>query len=359
MKRNVILSLFTLLIIGCADQYPDLKAGLYADIETSKGSVVVSLEYEKTPITVANFVSLAEGENEMVSDDFKNKRYYDGLTFHRVITDFMIQGGDPTATGTGGPGYTFDNEIHDDLKHNGPGILSMANGGPGTNGSQFFITHKETPWLDGLHTVFGNVVIGQNVVDSIAQNDTIKMVTIIRKGSKAKKFDASKTFKDYFQKLETEKAEREERQQLIKLKSQDKFEEQKSKATTTSSGLTYIITKKGNGTKVTTTNKASVHYAVYFEDATLLETSSLEIAEELGVVNEQRKNAQAYQPLIADCSPEAQLIAGFKEGLRLLSEGDKATLFVPYDLAYGEQDRQGIPPRSNLIFEIEIVEVIK
>ena len=359
MKKNFFYALLTVLLIGCASQYPELENGLYADIETNKGSIVVSLELEKTPITVANFVSLSEGENDLVSDNYKNKNYYDGLVFHRVIKDFMIQGGDPTATGSGDPGYKFNDEIDAELSHSGPGILSMANSGPGTNGSQFFITHKATPWLDGKHTVFGKVVIGQSVVDSIAQNDTIRKVTIIRKGSDAKKFKAPSIFKNHFQELEAEKADKEERQQIIKLNTQDKFEGQKAKATTTESGLQYIITTKGDGPKVTSTYKAQTHYAVYFEDGTLLETSDLTIAEALDAVNEQRKAAKAYQPIPADCSPEAQMIEGFKEGLRLLRTGDKATIFIPYSLAYGEQGRQGIPPRSNLIFELEIVEVIE
>ena len=200
MKKITFLILTSLILIGCASQYPELDSGLYADIETNKGSIVVSLEFEKTPITVANFVSLSEGENEMVSNNFLNKKYYEGILFHRVIADFMIQGGDPTASGSGGPGYKFNDEINEELSHDGPGILSMANAGPGTNGSQFFITHKATPWLDGKHTVFGKVVIGQNVVDSIAQNDTIKKVTIIRKGSEAKNFDAPEFLMNIFKK---------------------------------------------------------------------------------------------------------------------------------------------------------------
>lgn len=359
MKKITFLILTSLILIGCASQYPELDSGLYADIETNKGSIVVSLEFEKTPITVANFVSLSEGENEMVSNNFLNKKYYEGILFHRVIADFMIQGGDPTASGSGGPGYKFNDEINEELSHDGPGILSMANAGPGTNGSQFFITHKATPWLDGKHTVFGKVVIGQNVVDSIAQNDTIKKVTIIRKGSEAKNFDAPGIFNEHFQKIEAEKAEKEENQQIIRLNSLDKFETQKAKATTTASGLQYIITENGTGPKVTTTNKVRAHYAVYFEDGTLLETSKLEIAKALDAVNEQRKIANAYRPIEANSSPEAQMIEGFKEGLRLLRTGDKATIFVPYNLGYGEQGVQGIPPKSNLIFELEIVEVIK
>ena len=204
MKKISLFIFCILLSVGCATKYPDLEDGLYADIQTNKGSIIVSLAQDKTPVTVANFVALAEGENEFVSPQFAGKKYYEGIVFHRVIKDFMIQGGDPTATGSGGPGYRFDDEITD-LIHSGPGILSMANAGPGTNGSQFFITHKATPWLDGKHTVFGAVVDGQNVVDSIAQLDTIQKIVIIRKGAEAKGFDAPKIFGDYFTTMEQRK----------------------------------------------------------------------------------------------------------------------------------------------------------
>ena len=192
-KLKKISILIFIIIIACGENHSNLGEGLFADLSTSKGEIVLKLEMDKTPVTVANFVSLAEGKNNKVSDEFKGKKYYDGLVFHRVISDFMIQGGDPTATGSGGPGYQFDDEFTD-LKHNESGILSMANAGPGTNGSQFFITHKKTPWLDGKHTVFGKVIEGQSVVDSIVQNDTIFKVKIIRKGSNAKNFDANKVF---------------------------------------------------------------------------------------------------------------------------------------------------------------------
>lgn len=182
------------------DQLPE---GLYADVQTTRGNILLSLAFEDTPNTVANFVSLAEGSNKSVSEEYKNKPYYDGLSFHRVISDFMIQGGDPTGTGAGGPGYKFVDEFTKDengalkLKHDKPGKLSMANAGPGTNGSQFFITHVATPWLDGNHTVFGEVVSGQEVVNNIAQGDIIEQVTIIRKGDKASNFDASKIFEGF------------------------------------------------------------------------------------------------------------------------------------------------------------------
>ena len=358
MKKTFLRFILSAIVVGCSSQYPDLQPGMYADIQTNKGSIVLTLEFEKTPVTVANFVSLAEGENEYVDDQFKGKKYYEGILFHRVIKDFMIQGGDPTASGSGGPGYRFDDEITD-LIHSGPGILSMANAGPGTNGSQFFITHKATPWLDGKHTVFGHVVDGQSVVDSIQQNDTIQAVKIIRKGSDAKRFDAPKVFSEYFSNMEKRKAEEEENKAIARLKSLEKFERQKQKATTTASGLKYLITKKGEGKPVTSTNKAKTHYAVYFDDGRLLETSMLEVAEANGVVNEQRRLANAYQPLPADVSPDAAMIPGFKEGLRLLNAGDEATLFVPSNLAYGENGNRGIPPNSDLIFEIRIVELFE
>lgn len=168
-----------------------LEDGLYVKFNTSQGEIICSLEFEKTPLTVANFVGLAEGTKDLGGGaKAKGDKFYDGLTFHRVIPDFMIQGGCPLGTGTGGPGYTFPDEIDSTLKHDKPGILSMANAGPGTNGSQFFITHVPTPWLDGKHTVFGHVVSGQDVVNKIKQGDKIESVEIIREGKKAEAFKA-------------------------------------------------------------------------------------------------------------------------------------------------------------------------
>jgi peptidyl-prolyl cis-trans isomerase A (cyclophilin A) len=357
-KTNLLVLLFATLIFGCIDQYPELNKGLYANIETTKGEIMLQLELEKTPITVANFVSLAEGNNPKVAKEFSGKKYYDGIIFHRVIKDFMIQGGDPTATGSGGPGYQFIDEFTD-LTHSGPGILSMANSGPETNGSQFFITHKETPWLNGKHTIFGKVVQGQAVVDSIAQNDTIIKVSIIRKGSDAKRFDAPEILSNYFEEKITADLERTEKQGEIMKLNQEKFNTQKAKAKSTPSGLQYTITEKGEGSKVTTTNKVTAHYAVYFSDGVLLETSKLETAEAFDRVDPNRKAASAYQPINADVSAETAMIEGFKEGLRLLSVGDKATLFLPHQLAYGENGNQVIPPRSDLIFEVEIIALIE
>ena len=170
-----------------------MKNGIYSKIVTEKGEILLSLEFELTPITVSNFIGLSLGTLSNYSTK-KNEKFYDNLIFHRVIPDFMIQGGCPNGNGMGGPGYNFKDEIHPDLKHDKSGVLSMANAGPNTNGSQFFITHIPTPWLDGKHSVFGNVVEGQSIVDSIANGDTIEKVEIIRIGSDAEKFDEVKVF---------------------------------------------------------------------------------------------------------------------------------------------------------------------
>ncbi len=369
--------LFILLIqlTGCKAPYPELEDGMYAEFITNKGIMVAKLEQEKTPTTVANFVSLAEGTNTLVADSLKKKNFYDGLVFHRVIPDFMIQGGDPNGDGSGNPGYRFNDEFHPDLKHDKKGILAMANSGFGTNGSQFYITHKATPWLDAYdeegypkdcedrrvscHTVFGEVVLGLEVVDSIEQNDTIQHIKIIRKGKLAKKFDAPEVFKNQLAKAERMEKEKAAKAEAIVKASKEKFDAQQLEATTMDSGLQYYISEKGTGEKLPEDAEVLVHYAVYFENGKLLETSKLETAEALDAVNPKRKAMDRYQPITANIGPNAGMIPGFKEGLQQLSVGDKATLFIPYHLAYGESGTRGIPGKSNLIFEVDIIKLLK
>jgi cyclophilin family peptidyl-prolyl cis-trans isomerase len=330
---------------------------LYAELKTNKGDVLINLNFNETPVTVANFVSLSEGKNKEVSSEYNKKKYYDGLIFHRVIPNFMIQGGDPLGSGQGGPGYKFKDEFHESLSHNGPGILSMANAGPNANGSQFFITHKETPWLNGVHSVFGKVIEGMEVVNLIEQNDTIKNVSIIRIGRAAKSFKASKIFSSHFAEDSLNIKKELALLENVKLGKRKNFEIQKSKSLSTSSGLQYIKTYKNDGQKVDPSKTVMTHYAIYFENGSLLDTSILEVAEQYDIVNIQKKNANGYSPLECKVGSDDTLVAGFKEGLKLLNVGDKATIFLPYYLAYGEAGRGSmIPSKSNLIFEVEIVD---
>jgi len=372
LKKTIkVLALFLILnLISCKVQYPDLEDGIYAEIITSKGIMLAKLEKDKAPVTVANFVALAEGNNSMVKNEYKKKRFYNGTIFHRVIDGFMIQGGDPLGTGKGNPGYKFKGEFHPDLKHDKGGVLSMANSGPNTNGSQFFITEVPKPHLDNGYNVFGELILGLDVQDSISNVKVdnknkpltpvlIEELNIIRKGKSAKQFDAPKIFNNHFAEDERLKKEKKAKEEAILKATQSKFKTQKALAKTLDSGLQYYILEKGTGENLTENSKVVTHYTVYFENGKLLETSKLEVAEQLGVVNERRKAANKYEPLTADIGPDAQMIAGFKEGLQQLHVGDKATLFIPYHLAYGEAGRRGIPAKSNIIFEVEILKLLK
>jgi FKBP-type peptidyl-prolyl cis-trans isomerase len=309
-----------------------MQDGLYAKFNTSKGEILVNLEFEKTPGTVGNFVALAEGNLENSAKP-QGKPYYDGLKFHRVIPDFMIQGGCPQGTGTGNPGYKFDDEFHPDLKHDGPGILSMANAGPGTNGSQFFITHIATDWLDGKHTVFGKVIEGQDVVDTIAQGDAIESVEIIRVGDAAKNFNAIEAFRTFEGSREKRIAAAREAAKAELDKLSAGFEETKS-------GLRYQIIQKGEGQKAEKGNKVSVHYKGQLADGTVFDSSY------------KRNSPLEFKVGVG------QVIAGWDEGILLLHVGDKARFVIPSDLGYGSAGAGGvIPPDATLIFDVELMGV--
>ena len=353
--RIILLLLLTATFISCQDKYSDLPDGLYAEIVTSKGTIVAELEFEKVPVTVANFVSLAEGKNAFASENLRNKPFYDGLKFHRVIPEFMIQGGDPLGDGTGDAGYKFKDEITD-LKHDTPGILSMANSGPGTNGSQFFITHVPTPWLDGKHTVFGHVVMnGMETVNKIVQDDSIVSVKIIRKGKEAKQFDAVKVFTDYFNNSEKEYTDK------FKAVIDEKvafFEKNKANAIKTKSGLQYIIIEKGSGKKPVVGSQIFIHYAGFFENGTLFDSSMENVAKDFGKYDEARSAQGGYQPIAFQAGRKDGMIPGFIEGIEQLSFGDRALLFIPSNLAYGEAGVGNglIPPNTPLIFDITLME---
>lgn len=308
-----------------------MNNGLYAKFTTPKGEILVNLEYEKTPGTVGNFVALAEGNLE---NDAKPQGtpYYNGLKFHRVIPDFMIQGGCPLGTGTGDAGYKFDDEFHPDLKHDAPGVLSMANSGPGSNGSQFFITHIETSWLDGKHTVFGKVVEGQDVVDAVAQGDEMS-IEIVRIGSDAEGFNAVEAFRNF----EGSRAKR-EAEELQKQK--DLLDSVAAGYDETPSGLRYKILQNGDGKQATKGATVSVHYKGQLLDGTVFDSSY--------------KRKQPIDFAIG----VGQVIAGWDEGIQLLKVGDKARLVIPSTLGYGERGAGGvIPPNATLIFDVELMDV--
>ncbi|RXP47065.1 peptidylprolyl isomerase [Lutibacter sp. HS1-25] len=365
MKNTYVLIIILSLIISACKptEYAHLNDGLYANLETNRGEILLKLEFELTPVTVANFVSLAEGTNDFVVDSLKGKPYYNGTIFHRVIPNFMIQGGDRLGTGEGNPGYNFNDEfpkyVGDSLvlKHAKAGVLSMANSGPNSNGSQFFITHKETPWLDGAHTVFGNVESGQQVVDSIVQYDTIKKVEIIKVGKAAKSFKANKVFSNYYKVILEEKIKKDKALKVALAATMKKFNENYPKATEYPSGLKMVIVETKNGQKPKVGNKVSVNYAGYFSDGKLFETSIAEIAKAYGVYDAKRDQKNGYKPFTIEYSPEARLIAGFSEGLQQMKIGDKAILFIPSHLGYGKQGAGGlIPPSTDLVFEVELMD---
>lgn len=354
--------------------------GVFAKIATNKGNITVELFYKKTPVTVANFITLAEGTNTFVNiEKLKGKPFFDGLKFHRVIADFMIQGGDPDGNGSGGPGYAFKDEFTDS-KFDKAGILAMANSGPATNGSQFFITHKETPWLTGKHTIFGQVTQGMSIVNTIAQNDVITQITIIRKGTLAKNFNAVKVFSDYFNnKAEDQKkqalidAENNKKQEAIKAEAKKAylekygsvitaklayFETQKAKATTTPSGLAYTVVKEGTGVKPVDGSTFYFHYSGYFEDGTLFDSSYEDVSKAYGKFDANRAAQNGYSPSPFEAGRKDGLIPGFIEGVANMSYGEKKIIFIPSNLAYGQRGAGGgiIPPNANLIFELEIFE---
>lgn len=387
---------------SCKEEYPDLEDGLYAEFITTKDTMIAKLFYDKVPVTVANFVALAEGNHPMAEEQYKGKPFYDGLTFHRVMDNFMIQGGDPLGNGTGSPGYKFTADFDPELKHDKPGILSMANsGGFNTNGSQFFITEVPYPSLDAYlpdgtlkpcdqprvscHSVFGELVKGIEVQDSISNVKTgpgnkpevdviITKLNIIRKGSAAKSFDAAKVFETQLPEVEAEIANIQEEKRK-KAEAEQKIREEKiakaaeamlptlqafeAKCKTLPSGLKKHIITQGTGAKPKTGQDAMIAYEGYFTDGKLFDSNLIEVAEKYGMVNERRKAAGAYGPTKMKIQPDAQMIAGFKEAIASMKAGEKAYFYIPSHLAYGERGRGAIQPNTDLTFILEMTEIVE
>ena len=344
-KLSLLFVISLVTILSSCEDHPDLKDGLFAEFKTNKGDFIVKFYHEKAPMTVANFVALAEGKHPQVTDSLKNKPYFDGLVFHRIIDGFMIQGGSPTGKGNGSPGYQFPNEISDSLSHDDKGILSMANSGPDTNGSQFFITLKPQKRLDGSYSVFGKVVKNQKVVDSIGKVETgqrdrpkedvvLEKVNIIKKGQEAKNFDAVDVFKSTKQEILDEK-------QAARQEKMKKFEKMTSDFETTSSGLKYKIKKENpSADKPQAGQTVKVNYTGKLLNGEVFDSS------------------KGKEPIEFPIG-QGKVIPGWDEGIMLLHEGEKATLAIPAGLAYGQRGAGPIPPNSPLIFEVELVEIIK
>ncbi|MEN8153337.1 MAG: peptidylprolyl isomerase [Acidobacteriota bacterium] len=333
-KVFFIFLMFLIITTGCKmKKYED--EGLYSEIKTNKGTIVIKLDFDKVPMTVANFVGLSEGT---IENSFREagKPYYDGLTFHRVIKDFMIQGGDPAGNGSGNPGYSFDDEFHTDLKHSGPGILSMANAGPGTNGSQFFITHTATPHLDNKHSVFGRVYKGMDIVNLIEQGDKIESIKIVRVGKEAEGFNAA----EVFLKKSSEAQKAKELELKSKKAEEIKLIEEKWPARkTTGSGLMYIVLEEGEGGKPNKGSMVKAHYTGTFLDGRKFDSS-----------------IDRGKPLEFPVGV-GKVIPGWDEALLDMRKGEKRVLIVPSHLAYGSRGAGGvIPPDATLVFQVELVD---
>jgi len=328
----MLLAFFASVAVIAQDKLAD---GIYAVFNTSKGKIVVNLEYQKAPMTCANFIALAEGKQEVDTIEI-DEPFFDGLKFHRVISDFMIQGGDPMGNGSGNPGYFFPDEFDTTLIHEGPGILSMANSGPNTNGSQFFITHKSTPWLNGKHSVFGKVVEGIDVVNKIEKDDVMETVEILRIGKPAKKFKAAKVFAaeldEFNEKVEAEKLARNK-----------KFKEDNAatypNAEQTESGLLYIHTKVGDGAKPVKGDQVELHYTGFLPDGKKFESSHDR--------GEPFKFAYKVQPIMP----------GWEEGIALMKAGGEMKIIMPHWLGFGAQGKGVIPPNATLVFDLELLSV--
>jgi peptidyl-prolyl cis-trans isomerase A (cyclophilin A) len=384
MQKILLIAVVFLLFISCvSEKFKDLNQGLYAEIRTNKGNILLKLYAEDVPKTVANFVALVEGTHSMLIDSLEGENFYEGVVFHRVVPNFVIQGGGFTPSGKKSSGYLFGDEFPKDekndliYKHNDQGVLSMANGGPTTNNSQFFITHRAIPHLDGKHSVFGKTTVNSlelkelqqkysdslqlkkaidlarmAIVNKVLKNDTIFSVHIIRVGTKAKDFNAAEVFDlevAKFQKSKEDKvkqATKAEEKRYSKFLEDKKFfliEKKESMATETGTGLRILKLKKTKGRKVLSTKKVTANYTLYLADGKKMQAS-----EDLG------------KPMVFDFNKKQKpMISGLKEGLLSMREGEKSRLFIPYAIGFGSEKFGPFPAKSDLVFEIEILKINK
>jgi len=331
----LLLSMVFSPSLSRAETYDTLKDGLYAEFKTTKGIILAELYYKRVPMTVINFAGLALGTKD--SNQAAGKKYYDGLIFHRVIPDFMIQGGDPEGNGRGGPGYSFPDEFHSSLTHDGPGILSMANSGPNTNGSQFFITHKATLWLNFKHTVFGRVISGQDVVNAIGKGDRIETLAIIRKGDDAKGFQTDQASFDVIRNKLSGHKDAQVKKDMAAF--EKKMMAKHPDAVKTPSGLMFVHLKDGTGPAIKKGDQIKIHYTGSLEDGTKFDSS--------------RDRGEPIQFFIG----KGEVIKGWDIGILGMTKGEMRRLLIPYILAYGDEGYPGIiPPRATLIFNVELVD---
>ena len=373
-----------MLLISCIpSKYKDLEAGIYAEIQTNKGNILLELYTENVPKTVANFIALVEGTNSRLVDSLKGKNFYDNIIFHRVVPNFVIQAGGFTSEGRKSTGYLFGDEFPRNkngniiYKHDDQGVLSMANGGPLTNNSQFFITYRAIPHLDGKHSVFGKAIINSTelkklqkthpdtlqlknainvtrmeVINKVSQKDTIITINIIRIGAKAQDFNAAKTFNEEvikFNKSQEEIAKEEnnieeERYASYLLKKKSfLIDMEESKARKTGTGLRILKLKKTKGKKVFISKKVTANYTLYTADGKKMNSSN-----DIG------------KPIVFDLNnTQKPMISGLKEGLLSMRSGEKSRFFIPYTIGFGNQKFGPFPAKSDLVFEVEILKIDK
>jgi FKBP-type peptidyl-prolyl cis-trans isomerase len=335
MKKNIAVVISGILIAGCTARYPD---GLYAEIKTNKGTIAAVLEYEKVPMTVANFAGLAEGTVKSVLGE--NVRFYDGLKIYNVIPNAKVMTGYPKNDGSGGPGYTFPDEFHPDLRHSVPGVLSMDNSGPGTGGSRFSITLAPLPRLDNVNAVFGRVIRGRKVVRKLSEGDRILGVTIVRSGPGALAFRTGGSALETLKRRFIERKEEEKMKRAVEMKA--RLSQQFPDAVPAKSGLLYVLRKKGSGRKPVKGANVRVHYT-----GTLLDGGEK--------FDSSRDRNEPFTFRVG----VGHVIRGWDEAILDMTTGERRTIIIPPELAYGERGAGGVvPPNATLVFDVELLEIL-